>query len=113
MAQTAGTVLDNIVPASDFTHGKAAQAFARVHVGEPVIVIKRSVPMAVIITPDEYREYEALRQAREDAADLALAEERLAKWDGDTSKLMSHDELMDELGITREMIDEMPEVEFE
>lgn len=106
-------VLDNIVPASDFTHGKAAAAFDRVKVGSPVIVVKRSVPSAVIITPDEYREYEALRQAREDAADLALAEERLSRWDGDTSKLISHDDLMDELGITQEEIDAMPEVEFE
>lgn len=76
-------------------------------------LVKRSVPTAVVITPDEYREYESLREAREDAADLALAEERLARWDGDTSKLETHEELMDELGITPEELDAMPEVEFE
>ena len=108
-----GSLLDNLVQASDFTHGKAAQAFARVGVGNPVIVVKRSVPAAVIITPEEYRDYERLRQEREDARDLALAEERLARWDGDVSKLTSHDDLMDELGVTEEMLDEIPEVEFE
>lgn len=56
---------------------------------------------------------ESLRQAREDAADLSLAEERLSRWDGDTSTLRSFDEVMDELGITQEEVDAMPEVEFE
>ena len=108
-----GSLLDNLVPASDFTHGKAAQAFARVGAGNPVIVVKRSVPVAVIITPEEYRDYERLRQEREDARDLALAEERLARWDGDLSKLERFEDVMDELGITEEMLDEVPEVEFE
>ena len=69
MAQTASSVLDYIVPASDLNHGKAAQIISRVQVGSPVIIVKRSVPTAVVITPEEYREYERLREAREDAAD--------------------------------------------
>ncbi|WP_158095275.1 type II toxin-antitoxin system prevent-host-death family antitoxin [Collinsella sp. An2] len=113
MAQAASSVLDYIVPASDLNHGKAAQIINRVQVGSPVIIVKRSVPTAVVITPEEYREYERLREAREDAADLALAEERLARWNGDTSKLKTHEELMEELGISQEEVDAMPEVEFE
>lgn len=113
MSSSIGAVLDQIVPASDFNHGKANQAFSKVSVGNPVIVVKRSVPAYVVITPDEYRDYEALRQAREDAADLALAEERLARWDGDVSKLRDFDEVMAELGVDDEMVDAAPEVEFE
>lgn len=113
MAQPASSVLDYIVPASDLNHGKAAQIISRVQVGSPVIIVKRSVPTAVVITPEEYREYERLREAREDAADLALAKERLARWDGDTSKLKSFDEFMDEMGVTQEELDAAPEVEFE
>lgn len=86
MSEAAVNMLDQIVPASDFNHGKANQAFSKVSVGRPVIVVKRSVPAYVVITPDEYRDYKALRHAREDEredeADLALAERRLANWDG-------------------------------
>ena len=110
---TTAELLEQIVPASEFNHGKANQAFSKVSVGKPVIVVKRSVPAYVVITPDEYRDYEELRRKREDEADLALAEERLAKWDGDVSKLKDHDELMKELGVTDEMVDAAPEVEFE
>lgn len=109
------SVLDRLVPASEFTHGGASKAFSKVQVGEPVIVMRRSVPAYVIITPDEYREYEALRERREDEADLALAERRLVAWDGDYGKLKTHKQLMDELGVTEEMTDSVPdeEVEFE
>lgn len=114
MSETSA-VLDRLVPASEFTHGGAAKAFAKVKVGEPVVVMRRSVPAYVIITPDEYRDYEALREEREDAADLALAERRLAAWDGDYSKLKTHEQVMDELGVTKEMADAVPDemVEFE
>ena len=67
------TGLDRFVPESEFTHGGAAKALAKVMVGEPVVVMRHGVPAYVIITPDEYRDYEALREKREDAADLALA----------------------------------------
>lgn len=108
-------VLDRLVPVSEFNHGGAARAFAKVQVGEPVIVMRRSVPAYVIITPDEYREYEALRDEREDAQGLALAEARLATWDGDYSKLHSIEEVFDSMGVTKEMADAVPdkEVEFE
>lgn len=108
-------VLDRLVPVSEFNHGGAARAFSKVQVGKPVVVMRRSVPAYVIITPDEYREYEALRQAREDAHDLGLAESRLAAWDGDCSKLKTHEQVMDEMGVTVEMAAAVPdeEVEFE
>ncbi len=106
-------ILDRLIPASEFSHGGAAKAFAKVQVGEPVIVMRRSVPAYVIITPDEYRDYEALREEREDAADLALAERRLSAWDGDYSKLPDVNEVFDSMGVSSEMADEAPEVEFE
>ena len=107
--------LDRHVPACEFTHGGAEAALAKVRVGEPVVVMRHGVPAYVIITPDEYRDYEALREEREDAADLALAESRPAAWDGDYSKLKTFEQVMDELGVTEEMADAVPdeEVEFE
>ena len=108
-----GSLLDNLVPASDFTHGKAAQAFARVGVGNPVIVVKRSVPAAVLSRRKNIATTNACAKSVRTPATWRLPRNVSPVGIGDVSKLTSHDDLMDELGVTEEMLDEIPEVEFE
>lgn len=96
------SLLDKIVSVTDLAHGKAGQVVDRVGVGEPVIIMRRSIPAAVMITPEEYREYERLRQQAEDASDLALANERLARWDGNPDKLLGSENVWAKYNIADE-----------
>lgn len=77
----ATAVLDNLIPVSEFGHGGASRAFARVADGNPVFVLKHNRPSAVIVTPEDYR------RMTEAMADLELYQEaqlRLAADDGTT-----------------------------
>ncbi len=67
-------MLDNLVPISDFSHGKGSAAFSKVGDDNPVVVLKHNKPAFVIVTPDEYRE---AKQAEEDLTLLTLA---LKEW---------------------------------
>ena len=49
-------MLDNLVPISDFSHGKGSAAFSKVGDDNPVVVLKHNKPAFVIVTPDEYRQ---------------------------------------------------------
>ena len=51
---TPAELLDNMVPVSAFSRGKAAQAFSSASNSTPVIVLKNNAPYRVITTPDEY-----------------------------------------------------------
>ncbi|MDM8270352.1 type II toxin-antitoxin system prevent-host-death family antitoxin [Thermophilibacter provencensis] len=104
-------LLDNLVPVSDLQRSASA-TLDRVREGSPVVIMRRGVPAAVMITPEEWREYERLREDAEDAADLALAKERLAKWDGDTTSLRRFEDVMSELGVTDKELEGV-EVELE
>ena len=46
-------MLDNLVPISDFSHGKGSAAFSKVGDDNPVVVLKHNKPAFVIVTPDE------------------------------------------------------------
>ena len=50
---TPAELLDNMVPVSAFSRGKAAQAFSSASNSTPVIVLKNNAPYRVITTPDE------------------------------------------------------------
>ena len=70
-----------IIPVSEFGHGGASKAFARVTDGNPVFVLKHNRPSAVIVTPEDYR------RMTEAVTDLELyqeAQSRLAADDGTT-----------------------------
>lgn len=101
-------VLDNLVPISDFSHGKGPAAFSRVSNDNPVVVLKHNKPAFVIVTPDEYRE---AKQAEEDLALLTLALKRTAATSDD--ELVSLSDVMAELGVGQDELDQMDEVEFE
>ena len=92
-------MLDNLVPISDFSHGKGSAAFSKVGDDKPVFVI---------VTPDEYRE---AKQAEEDLTLLTLALKRMAVASDDA--LVSLSDVMEELGVSQDELDQMDEVEFE
>lgn len=105
---TALRLLDNIVPISDFSHGKSSAAFSRVDDGNPVVVLRHNVPAYVIVTPEEYRK---AKESEEDLELLSLALERTSRTNLDDC--LTFDQFLDEFGVTREELEQMDEVEFE
>lgn len=101
-------MLDNIVPISDFSRGKASQAFDRARSGNPVIVTKNNTPTAVILSPEEYKR---MAEVEEDLYLLGLAIERLDANEGKAG--IPFEEVLDHFGLTMEEIDAMDDVEFE
>lgn len=103
-------VIDNMVPISDFSRGKASQAFEKASNGTPVIVLRNNTPTAVIISPEEYRR---LAEAEENLYLLGLALERLEANEG--KELIPFETILAEHGITQEELDAIPDedVEFE
>lgn len=101
-------ILDNIVPISDFSRGKASQIFEKASGNTPVIVTRNNTPTAVILSPEEYRH---LAEAEENLHLLGLAMERLEANKG--KKLLTREEVMADLGITEEDVANAGEVEFE
>lgn len=104
----AANILNNIVPISDFTRGKASLAFEKVRNGAPVIVVKNNVPAAVMITPEEY---DRLSEDSENLYLTQLALTRLAR--NENAASLSHKQVLSDLGISQEEIDALPDVEFE
>lgn len=47
-------IFKHIVSITQFNKGKASQLFSRVTRGESLLVIKNNVPVAVILSPEEY-----------------------------------------------------------
>lgn len=101
-------ILDNIVPISDFSRGKASAAFDKVEHNKPVIVMKRDMPSFVIMTSDDYRK---AREVEENYALLCFALERMH--DFDPSQTISREESMAKFGTTQADLDVMDEIEFE
>ena len=104
----AADVLNNIIPISDFTRGKAGRTFDRVRTGAPVIVVRNNVPAAVMVSPEEY---DRLSEDSENLHLMQEALERLAKNEG--KPRLAHDQLLHELGVTQDDIDALPDVELE
>ncbi|MFT8704713.1 type II toxin-antitoxin system prevent-host-death family antitoxin [Bifidobacterium aquikefiricola] len=77
------SVMDRLVPISDFNKGHATKAFERAEDGKPIFVMKRNVPTAVILS---YHEYKGLIEELEDSSDFRLAAERIES-DDNTANL--------------------------
>ncbi|KAB5606356.1 type II toxin-antitoxin system Phd/YefM family antitoxin [Bifidobacterium jacchi] len=92
---------------SDFSRGKTAEIIERAQ-REPVFVLSRNKPTAVLIGIEEYS---ALQEFMEDWLDAKIAEERLDRWDGKTT--ISEEDVMAHLGITEADLAATPEVEIE
>lgn len=101
-------MLDNIVPISDFSHGKSSAAFSKVAENNPVVVLRRNAPAFVIVTPDEYRR---AKEAEEDLKLLSLALSRVSAHSEED--LVPFAEAMERLGVTQADLDAIDEAEFE
>ncbi len=101
-------VIENIVPISDFSRGKASQAFARATSGSPVTVVRNNRPINVITSVDDYL---YLSEVEENYYLLCEALERLER-NGDESAV-PFGEVMASLGITEEDIADAPDLELE
>lgn len=104
------SVIENIVPVSDFSHGKAASIFRRITNQVPVTVVKNNRPVAVIATPEEFA---YLSEAEENIVLLEMALERLAA-NKDGSPI-PEDAVLEKLGLTQQDLDAIAdsEIEFE
>lgn len=104
---TTAEFLDNMVPVSAFSRGKAAQAFSSATNAAPVIVLKNNAPYRVITTPDEYA---YLSEVESDMVLMAEAIARLTANEGVES--IPAQTVYAELGIDAEDIDGADEVDL-
>lgn len=106
----AASIIANIVPVSDFSHGKASSIFRRLGPTAPVTVVKNNRPIAVITTPEEFA---YLSEAEENIVLLEMALERLES--SERKNAIPLDRAIEGLGITEADLDAVPdsEIEFE
>ena len=103
---TPAELLDNMVPVSAFSRGKAAQAFSSASNSTPVIVLKNNAPYRVITTPDEYA------YLSEVEADMVLMAEAMARLTANQDAgSVPAEEVYAELGIALEDVDAIEDVE--
>lgn len=101
-------VIENIVPISDFSRGKASQAFARATTGSPVTVVRNNRPINVITSVEDYL---YLSEVEENYYLLCEALERLER-NGDEPGIPFAD-VIAAYGITDEDIANAPDLELE
>ncbi|MDR1271542.1 MAG: type II toxin-antitoxin system Phd/YefM family antitoxin [Clostridiales Family XIII bacterium] len=101
------SMLDSIVPISDFGRGQSARIFDRAK-HSPIIVVKHNKPEAVIIAPDVYRHFTELED------DKILLAEALARLERNKEKpTASHADVLKRYGLTVSDLGNEEEVEFE
>ena len=90
----AASILNSLVPITQFNRGQASRIFDRLHTESQLVVLKNNQPAAVILSPEEYAR---LSEIEEDYFLLIEATKRLAD---NNAPIMPMDEVMKELGIT-------------
>ena len=100
-------LIDNIVPISDFSRGKASRSFAKAAAGSPVVVVKNNVPAAVVLSIEEYRR---LSEIEEDYALLSEAAARLER-NGDKPGV-PFEAVLEEFGIGGTDLDSLDDIEL-
>lgn len=100
--------LEKIVSISEFNKGRAGRIFADVARLDEIVVMKNNRAQAVVVSPRRWKE---ISEQLEDAADLALARERLRR--SDLEKCLSREQVLAEAGLTQADINaaEDPEIE--
>lgn len=104
----ASALLDNLVPTSAFSQGKAARFFEKVEDGSPIVVLKNNAPYRIVITPSDYRR---MTELEEDLALMSVAMERLEANAGRPG--IPAAEVYTKLGIDMAEIEAMDDVELE
>ncbi|MGN1417267.1 MAG: type II toxin-antitoxin system Phd/YefM family antitoxin [Oscillospiraceae bacterium] len=107
MADISGAIR-NTVPISMFNRGLAGKIFDEVRQSGAKVVMKNNAAECVLLSPEEYIR---LIDEVNDARLLTIASERMAHYDPEAT--VSSEELYKELGITREALDSVGEVELE
>ena len=104
--QSAVSIMNSLVPITQFNKGQAARIFDRVRTERQLVVLKNNAPSAVIMSPEEY---ERLAEIEENYYLLSLAERRQK----DGGLAVEADEVMRRLGITQEDIQNAEELDIE
>ena len=91
------SAIADTVPITQFNRGMAGKIFADVKKSGAKVVMKNNTAECVLMAPNEYVR---LMEELNDARLMAVASERLAKYDA--SKLISEDEMNRRLGITED-----------
>ena len=102
------SAITKTVPISQFNRGLAGQIFSDVKSHGPKVVMKNNAAEVVLMPPAEYVE---VMDALNDYLLLTMAIERMAN--ADSSALITEEEMDQRLGITREELDSIGDVEFE
>ena len=96
------------VPISQFNRGLAGKIFSDVKAHGSKVVMKNNTAEVVLMSPDEYVQ---IMDTLNDYLLLTMAVDRMS--DYDPSKLIYEEEMDRRLGITREDLDSIDDVEFE
>ena len=103
----AASILNSLVPITQFNRGQASRIFDRLHTESQLVVLKNNQPAAVILSPEEYAR---LSEIEEDYFLLIEATKRLANNNAPTAPL---DKVMKELGIANDELAGTEDVEIE
>ena len=99
---TASTVMRSIVPITRFNRGEASKIFDEVESSGMKIVVKNNKPACILLSPERYDE---IMELLSDQILLKEAETRMSNTDdGD---LLTQDEMMAELGISKEDLEDI------
>ena len=107
MASTVG-ILDSLVSISQFNKGYASRIFDKLKEKKQMVVLKNNEPAAILLSPEEYTR---LAEAEEDYLLLCEAVERMEQSKGQPTFTM--EEVMEELGVTHEELNALPDPEIE
>ena len=102
------SAIKRTVPISQFNRGLAGQIFSDVKSNGPKVVMKNNVAEVVLMPPAEYVE---VMNALNDFLLLTMAVERMAHYD--PSALVSEEEMDRRLGISKEDLESIGEVDFD
>ncbi len=94
------SALQSLVSISQFSKGQATKVFDRLHNESQLVVLKNNVPVAVLLSPEEFSR---LAEIEENYNLLMLAQERLAN--NNLRNAVSEEDVMASLGITEDEID--------
>ena len=103
----AASILNSLVPITQFNRGQASRIFDRLHTESQLVVLKNNQPAAVILSPEEYAR---LSEIEEDYFLLIEATKRLADNNAPATPM---DEVMKELGITDDELAAIEDVVIE
>lgn len=113
-------VVEHLIPISAFSKGQTAKVIEEVaETNAQYIILKNNQPKAMLISLEQFKniadkaeKFEALMEKVEEQRLLKLAEKAMENFD--ENKMISHEEMLRELGLTEEEINaEIDNVEIE